>query len=86
MNLKEKILFILKDACQAEYNGKRQNRLIQPATPRVYGLSLGEIVSKFDNQVSINDIYSILNELVDERLVIYHQDTERYTYYHIDVL
>lgn len=86
MNLKEKILSILKDACQAEYDGKKQNRLIQPATPRVYGLSLGEIVSKFDNQVSINDTHSILNELVDEKLVIYHQDTERYTYCHIDVL
>lgn len=86
MNLKEKILSILKDACQAEYDGKKQNRLIQPATPRVYGLSLGDIVSKLDNQVSINDIHSILNELIDEGTLIYHQDTKYYTYHNINVL
>lgn len=87
MNLKEKILTILKDACQAEFNNKRISRLIQPATPRVYGLSLAEIVSEYLNdQISIDDVHSTLNELVDDKLVIYHQDTDCYTYHDIKVI
>lgn len=91
MALKETVFEIVKNVCQAEYDRKRPKtaaeRLANPATPRAYGLTIGEIVSiHLEYKFSSEEVSAVLNELVEERLITYCLNTDRYVYSNISVL